>query len=1203
MRFVTDGLDIPNDLIEAQELGRVVFLCGAGVSFGAGLPGFRDLVDRVYQALHERMRDHAPEQQAYDNREYDRVLGLLTRRIGEHDVRSVPLVRRQIRDAVRSALETTDRSFPDHAALLQLSRNVRQEPCLVTTNFDTLFELASQLQFNLPIESHASQALPSPQSERFTGVLHLHGRLRSGELGLDDTDLVLTSAEFGDAYLRSGWAARWLYDLTRTATIVLVGYAADDPPMRYLLETLDADRDRFPDLKPIYAFAGAKAGDEQSTTDAWAAKGVRPLVYEQRGDRDHGDLYRTLREWARAADDPREWRDQRLRALFSSSPDASQLDDVVSMLRAIDGTRLLADANPGPEWIGPLMTANAFKDDRPSPGHWIAKRLRDPDALAQWSRHGALSEWTRIVIRQALDKEANLPPQVRVAWRALLRVAANPPSDIDERAMLASDRLKAGDTRASVISTLVAALTPRLRINGPMRFFTDRERPARLEDYSLSDLIWVDYEPSDAHALQPDQVQRINTDPDLTPKVARRLSSALENALEDAADYGYTGQRFDRASNEVRSVCRHAQDEYSGGFYPITRVLVDLIAAADGATVRDYIVRWRRNPFLLLRRIAVHLCSLPAVEPRLAATTLNDLSDEDFWDSDLRRETMRLCALRWPEFPHGTRRAIEARMRAGPPKAIFSPDATAKDIREVRAHEIHLRLGRIATAGHALEEQSVKKLDAIGKQHSYAKGPVTERGEFSAWGESRVGLSGNPKAVADLPPEELLDAARALEEEKPWEQGNLLRVIAGRDPDRFLEALNAAFEAGRTDVKAWGIYLGNISEDGSNHRIRTTAASLLAVSNDDLAKMGSDVSWWLRRQYDRLRKEKKAWPAALDKIWRRLADIEFPEGANTELVGILDQDRALLSSAAGNIASIAVREVVRRNQAASAETTKALGRLRKLVTAGGEAGTIALAVCAQHLSRLHYVAPDWTEKYVLPSMLELTPAAHSLWRARSYDGHPGTARLVSKTKDRFIAALRQGMNENESHNLFVQLLMALVWRQRGTQPDQPVEPSDIKHILTFSGRDLRHHAAWLLSRWLENEKGNAAKAWRDYYGPIFRSIWPRDSALKEARLTQDLISMVCATGDAFPEALNVVLPFLNAGEGMNTLYRLKKDEAAIIQNYPSEVLGLLDMVIREPKHVPYDLDTVVNEIVAVERTLANDPRCKRLRRLIAAARP
>ena len=96
--------------------------------------------------------------------------------------------------------------------------------------------------------------MPQPKVSGFAGVLHLHGRLADAGLDLKETDLVLTSAEFGDAYLRSGWASRYVYDLVRTHALVLVGYQADDPPMRYLLEALEADRERYPDLQQVYAF-------------------------------------------------------------------------------------------------------------------------------------------------------------------------------------------------------------------------------------------------------------------------------------------------------------------------------------------------------------------------------------------------------------------------------------------------------------------------------------------------------------------------------------------------------------------------------------------------------------------------------------------------------------------------------------------------------------------------------------------------------------------------------------------------------------------------------------------------------------------------------------------------------------------------------------------------------------------------------------
>ena len=51
MQFIKNGPDTPEELLEAQEEGWVVFFCGAEISRPAGLPGFDGLVDKIYDAL------------------------------------------------------------------------------------------------------------------------------------------------------------------------------------------------------------------------------------------------------------------------------------------------------------------------------------------------------------------------------------------------------------------------------------------------------------------------------------------------------------------------------------------------------------------------------------------------------------------------------------------------------------------------------------------------------------------------------------------------------------------------------------------------------------------------------------------------------------------------------------------------------------------------------------------------------------------------------------------------------------------------------------------------------------------------------------------------------------------------------------------------------------------------------------------------
>jgi NAD-dependent SIR2 family protein deacetylase len=282
---------------------------GAGVSKQAGLPLFGELVEYFYRCLGEDWQKHDAEREGMRqggrmHGEYDRVLRCLERRLAGSDPVALPAMRERIQAAVRKRLEPGISAPTDcHAALLNLSVGPDGRNRLVTTNFDAVFE-RTRRSLGYERNSSAGNSLPQPGTAGFEGVLHLHGRIPDDDLGLLEAGIILTSAEFGEAYLRSGWAARYVYDLSRAYTLVLVGYAADDPPMCYLLEVLESDRGRFHDLNPIFAIAGTRAGDDILEAAMWAAKGVTLIPYRIDGAGGHGALLETLQSWAAYAADP-----------------------------------------------------------------------------------------------------------------------------------------------------------------------------------------------------------------------------------------------------------------------------------------------------------------------------------------------------------------------------------------------------------------------------------------------------------------------------------------------------------------------------------------------------------------------------------------------------------------------------------------------------------------------------------------------------------------------------------------------------------------------------------------------------------------------------------------------------------------------------------------------------------------------------------
>jgi hypothetical protein len=214
MQFVAHGPDIPDALLQAHEDGRVVFFCGAGISYPAGLPDFKGLVDEIYRLV-GTTRDPI-EEEAFARNQFDATLDLLERRL--------PGQRLAVRKALVQALQPKLRrkgATDTHAALLQLAR-VREGPLrLVTTNFDRIFaRLTARTKPAVP--AYPAPLLPIPKNSRWNGLVYLHGLLPEDSDASALNRLVLTSGDFGLAYLTERWAARFVSELFRNYAVCFV---------------------------------------------------------------------------------------------------------------------------------------------------------------------------------------------------------------------------------------------------------------------------------------------------------------------------------------------------------------------------------------------------------------------------------------------------------------------------------------------------------------------------------------------------------------------------------------------------------------------------------------------------------------------------------------------------------------------------------------------------------------------------------------------------------------------------------------------------------------------------------------------------------------------------------------------------------------------------------------------------------------------
>lgn len=311
---------IPERLLLAHARGQVLFLAGAGVSRQAGLPDFRGLVLKVYERLDlpvhmvlSSIPSTACSRWSFDPAgltnpqiaevrrfiagDYDVVLGMLERRI---DGVSPDRPGSMVRNAVAAELRIKGLTpAPIHRALMRLA-NRGGAVTIATTNFDLLFEEAAKRP-GLAVQSYGLGGLPRPGLRNdFAGILHIHGALdRNPDR---QSDLIVTDRDFGEFYLRRRIIPDFIYDAARLFYIVLVGYSANDPPMRYLLNAVAADGMRFSDLKERFTFVGTEMPDEAGLAD-WRERGITPIPYEAPGS-DHSVLRDTLQRWAELTPTP-----------------------------------------------------------------------------------------------------------------------------------------------------------------------------------------------------------------------------------------------------------------------------------------------------------------------------------------------------------------------------------------------------------------------------------------------------------------------------------------------------------------------------------------------------------------------------------------------------------------------------------------------------------------------------------------------------------------------------------------------------------------------------------------------------------------------------------------------------------------------------------------------------------------------------------
>jgi hypothetical protein len=1000
MRFLDDGPDIPEVLIREHLAGNVAFVVGAGLSCNAGFPSFKGLVERIYSALGLdfplcRPQDHPGEAEACSRGQWDRVLGMLEARLGDTNPLP-PGLEYQVRPKVARILDSKGRDTTAHGQLLRLSAVKYDEPRVITTNFDTLFERAWRNATTNPLRSMAGSGMPAVGSPEFSGIMHLHGRLADPDVPVESSDLILTSGDFGEAYLRSGWAARFVYDLLRRFTVVFIGYSADDPPIRYMLEAAYAGRYQFPDVKSAYAFVGAKAGEENAEIDKWKGKGPKALLYRVSGD-DHSALYGTLAAWASCMQDPFEWASAEIQTRTTLSYAASRKDDqhkVQFLVQTMSDARTLsrhASASGHYDWLQCLVDVYAA-DDRaialPTLAQhavlWFEDRAEDAAAI-RWLV-GWKNDWLRGVVAEVMAwhaRQGNLNSPYREFWRAFVSCTGRPPA-INQRSL--PGRWSPRDGFDSMgMALAVDDIRPRLRLRE-----LNRDPPSGARPVALSDLCRPEIHCQNAAAVE-EILKRLPADILSKKRMLEAADRALVEVCEQARDVGWFDD-FGRSSRDPRFVhdpdkidlktflvdqhaeagwIRNPPDEFDSTFAPISRVMTScwrFIAASDPSYAANVARTWLSRDFLVFRRMAAWAATIDLTD--LSAdveSMLSKMERSEFWLGGRNPEFVRFWCSRWSRMSTTTREAIEEIILAGPDL----PNSPVDEARSLQDRGAHMELTRIVSwSGNQISERAAQARKEVARRVSDLPDRLSITDLLVSISWSGFGRFGNTRALSGVGADELLEKVTTIERDDPMNQGQLWERLCQEEPIRAWEALELGAKSGDWRVQRWASFFsfGALSTDPPGPEISAILGRLAQMPDDALVGILPYVTSYLRDVVE------KAPPTEI-----RLLTLETYDRLIETIAGLpadVDDDGTDLmfkglNRPAGQIAGGLLKLL--GSGANAADSAEVLGRLDRLFGWPPQSRQLALVIVLADLCWLFHGRRQWESSVSFRPCLPVRP--------------------------------------------------------------------------------------------------------------------------------------------------------------------------------------------------------------------------------------
>lgn len=308
-----------------------------------------------------------------------------------------------------------------------------------------------------------------------------------------------------------------------------------------------------------------------------------------------------------------------------------------------------------------------------------------------------------------------------------------------------------------------------------------------------------------------------------------------------------------------------------------------------------------------------------------------------------------------------------------------------------------------------------------------------------------------------------------------------------------------------------------------------------------------------------------------------------------------------INAPSGRLAEILIRKLNKGKESTEPSDDLRI-RLNRLMHTLGRPGKLARVRLAADVSLLFECAPSWTMTKILPLFEWSGIDARDSWSARKYSNYIGSPTLFGLLKSPFLDMFERGDIPLEDLRIFADWLTIILMANRSGN-SYPLEATEARSALRQAGAEVLPSVGHRLAIEMEGAKpSEKQKLWRTVVAPVFHGIWPLDVELQSRSSTFKLVQIMRAAGDAFPEAADVMIPFLRPDDlqSQTSIYSVAEASDDLYQASPTKVLELVNALVGDaPKGSVYGLSKALSRLAVLEPRLVNTKRYQRL--LVAAS--